>query len=417
MNENSRFKKFILIAIFLAVVILIGYFIWVIFFKPSFAPTPETQPGATSTPSGLPEAGTGKGQVVSTTTPGGVPSATTTPGANAPQTPKGFVPTDNNKKATVINSTPTLKPILSSDGKTVQFYDKNDGKFYKVNDNGDKVPISDQVFYNVQNVEWAPNTNKAVLEYPDGSKIVYDFNTNKQVTLPKHWEDFNFSTDSNKLVMKSMGVDPDNRWLITSNTDGTKAQALEFIGNNADTVIPSWSPNNQSVAMYTQGVDFNRQEVFFVGQNKENFKSTIIEGRGFQPKWSKTGDNLLYSVYNSDNDLKPKLWIVNAQGDSIGSNRRSLDLETWADKCTFATNKEIYCAVPDSLPKGAGLLPDLAKTSKDTLYKINLETGIKQEVAVPDGSYNISNLMISDKQDKIFFTDSTNNEIYKIDLK
>jgi hypothetical protein len=115
--------------------------------------------------------------------------------------------------------------------------------------------------------------------------------------------------------------------------------------------------------------------------------------------------------------MKPKLWIVAAQGDNIGKNRTNLELDTWAEKCTFASNKEIYCAVPNELPKGAGLFPELAKDSKDTLYKIDLSTGIKQQIAVPEGSYNISNLMVSDSQDKLFFTDAKDNEIYKIDIK
>jgi hypothetical protein len=416
MDENNRFKKILIIFLFLAVVGVCGYFIWLFFFKPVLT-APGQVPGATTTPAGLPAAQNGKGQVGTTTTPGGVPTATSTGQTPAPQVPKGVTVNPLSKQTTVLNANPSLKPVLSGDGKSLKFYDQTDNKFYKIDGNGNKVLLSNQTFYNVQNVNWSPDTNKAVLEYPDGSKIVYDFTTNKQSTLPKHWEDFNFSTDSSKLVMKSMGADVENRWLITANADGSQAQALEYIGANADTVIPSWSPNNQSVAMYTQGMDLNRQEVFFVGQNKENFKSTVVEGRGFQPLWSKTGDTLLYSVYSSDTNSNPSLWIVDAQGDSIGNNRQQLDLQTWADKCTFATDKQIYCAVPNSLQPGSGIVPDLAKNTQDTLYKIDLENGTKQQVAIPDGSYNISNLIVSDNQNQLFFTDATTNQIYKIDLK
>jgi hypothetical protein len=150
--------------------------------------------------------------------------------------------------------------------------------------------------------------------------------------------------------------------------------------------------------------------------NNENFKSTVVEGRGFQPKWAPEGKQLLYSVYSSSNDLKPNLWIVDAQGDNIGSNRKNLNIETWANKCTFAGNSELYCAVPENLEEGSGIMPELAKNTKDNLYKINLKNGAKKLIAVPDGSYNISNLIVSENQNYIYFNDETTQKLYKIKL-
>ncbi len=414
MNFFERYKKIFLIIGFLALVFVLGYFIYKLFFKQQVTilpPTTET----TTTPGELPTAGTGGQQVSTTTGPGEIPVSPVTP--QVPTTVVSPTAQGGITKVTALNNEPSLAPTLSSNGKDVQYYNKTDGKFYKINEKGEAVPMSDKVFHNVDNVTWSPNTNKAVLEYPDGSNIVYDFNTNRQVTLPKHWEDFDFSTDSNQLVSKSIGTDPDNRWLVVSNSDGSKAQALEFIGENADKVISSWSPNNQTVAMYTKGVDFNRQELYFVGMNGENFKSITVEGRGVQTEWSDKGDKLLYSAYNNTSDLKPKLWITNAQGDNIGTNRKDLEINTWASKCTFANNQEIYCAVPDSLERGSGLFPEMADKTQDSLYRINLTTGTKQLIAVPDGKYNISNLVVSDDQKNIFFTDKTTEKIYKVDLK
>ncbi|MFA4942575.1 MAG: hypothetical protein WC564_03005 [Patescibacteria group bacterium] len=393
-----------------------GYFIYNLFFKQTIKVLP-TPIGTTTGPGGLPIAGEGGQQIGTTTGPGGVP---TSPGITQPQVTAPVVsPTAQGglTKITSLNSGPSLSPILSSNGKDVQYYNKTDGKFYKIDENGEAVPMTDKIFHNVDKITWSPTASKAVLEYPDGSNIVYDFNTNRQTTLPKHWESFDFSSDGNQIVSKSIGVDPDNRWLLVSDSNGSKAQALEFIGENADKVISSWSPNNQSVAMYTKGVDFNRQELFFVGLNGENFKSTVIEGRGVQTQWSSQGDRLLYSVYNNNSDLKPKLWVVNAQGDNIGAGRTDLEINTWAEKCTFTSNQELYCAVPDSLERGAGLFPEMANRTQDSLYRINLATGVKQLIAVPDGKYNISNLVVSKDQQNLFFTDKNTQEIYKVNLR
>ncbi len=421
--EKSKFKKILLILGFLAFIILMAYFIWTAFFKKEIIteiPTPGT---STSTGSGLPISPDGSGQIIDPTGTSSIIISPDTPQTRPQSTTQqeefrvSNVAIGGITKTTTLVSSGTSNPTISRDGSSIQFYNQSDGKFYLVNDNGDLIPLSNKVFHNVKDVEWAPNKTKAVLEYPDGNKIVYDFSTEKQVTLPKHWEDFSFSTDSNKLINKSLGIDPDNRWLIVSNSDGSQSRALEFIGENDKNVIPSWSPNNQAVAMYTEGVDFNRREVFFVGLNDENFKSTVVEGWNFSGSWSQTGDKLLYSVSSPKNDLKPNLWIVNAQGDNIGVNRTDLNIETWVEKCTFASDTEVYCAVPTSLPKGSGLNSEIAKNSNDNLYKINIQTGQKELIAIPDRAYNVSSITVSQDQKTLFFNDNVNGGIHKIQLQ
>ncbi len=423
MGFFSKYKKVLMIIAFLGVVCLIGYLLWSLFFRSQISPT--TEPGTIGNIGGLNPAGDGSGNLSSSTGSGRLEGldgsgSNQTGTASSTGAPTGSEASDlavgGLTKVTPVTSDPVLDPIMSSDGQ-LRYYNNNDGKFYKLDNNGELVALSDKVFHQVQNVTWSNDGNKAILEYPDGSKITYDFNTKKQVTLPKHWEDFSFSPDSNKISAKSMGTDVENRYLITANSDGSRAASLSAIGNNADDVYPVWSPSNQVAAMYTRGVDFNRQEVFFVGLNGENFKSTIINGRGFQPQWSDTGDQLLYSVYSSDNNMNPSLWIVQAQGDNIGQNRTNLGLNTWASKCSFATNNEVYCAVPNNLPEGAGLFPELADKTNDSLYKVDLKTGAKKLIAVPEGVSNVSSIMVADNQNQLYFTDKNSGLIYEIKLK
>jgi len=214
-----------------------------------------------------------------------------------------------------------------------------------------------------------------------------------------------------------MGEDPNNRWLAIVSEDGSKAMGVEELGDKDSTVYPMWSPNNQMVAMFTEGKDFDRQEVYFVGLNKENFKSTIVEGRGFVPKWAPTGDRLLYSVYSTQNELKPSLWIVDAEGDNIGNNRKRLNIETWADKCSFADPKTLYCAVPQKLEEGSGLFPELAKNTIDDLYRIDTQTGSKKKIAIPENNLTISNLIPSKDGRYLYFNDQASGRLHKINLK
>lgn len=409
MEFFAKYQKIFFAIGFLLVCLLAGYFIYSLFFQSALL-EPNGQTATSTNPNGqLPVAqpgGQNTGTNVSTTT-------SNLPTANlANPIAQGGLTT-----VAQLNQNQTLSAALSSNGNTLQYYNKDDGKFYRIDSNGQVSTLTDQVFHDVQKVTWSPDRSQAILEYPDDSKIIYNFNTNKQVTLPSHWKDFNYSPSGSQIVLKSMGLDEANRWLAVTNNDGSQVKAIEPLGSEDDSVHTDWSPNNQMVAMYAKGTSFDQQEVYFIGLNNENFKSTIIEGRGFDPKWAPTGNRLVYSVYSSDNDMKPQLWVVDAQGDNIGNNRKTLDLETWASKCTFASGNTMYCAVPENLPTGAGLFSELAQSSSDQLYQVNIDTGIKKLVATPDGTYNMSNLVIDSSGSNLFFTDSNTQQLYKIKLK
>lgn len=409
MEFFEKYKKVFLVIGFLATVVLIGFAIYSVFFRtPVTEVTPEET--ATSTGTGLPVAEEGTGQIVTET--GGVEVVLPELEEKPSEVAKGGL-----TKVTELSDAKVENATLSQDGSDLEYYNKETGQFYTIDKNGNATLLSDKVFYNVEKVTWSPKETKAILEYPDGSNILYNFDTEKQVTLPQHWKDFDFSPDGEKIVMKSMGTSESNRWLAVSNDDGSKVTPIEDLGSKDATVYPSWSPNRQSIAMYTEGSNFDSQEVYFVGLNNENFESTTIEGRGFDPLWSPKGDKLLYSVYSSDNDYKPNLWIVNAQGDKIGTNRTNLNIETWASKCTFADNYSVYCAIPNSLPEGSGLFKDLAKSTQDNLVKIDLASGQKKLVAVPDGVYNMTNLIVSENGYYLYFTDNSSGKLNQIRLK
>lgn len=398
---------------FILIVFILGYLLYALFFKPSSAPIIVEKPTATSTQGGLPVAKPGTGQI----TPSGQ-SIEGLPGETGQQTSQGSaIALGGLTQTSELNQAPSLAATLSANGNDLQYYNKQDGKFYRLTKDGQASLLSDTVFHEVEKITWSPDKNKAILEYPDQSKIIYDFKNKEQISLPKHWKDFAFSPDGSKIVLKSMADNQDNRWLAVVNEEGASAQRVTALGDKDDTVYPSWSPNNQTVAMYTEGVSYDQQKVYFVGLNNENFKALTIEGRGFEPKWAPKGDVLLYSVYSSSSDLKPELWVANAQGENIGAGRNKLDIQTWADKCVFSTATEIYCAVPESLEEGAGLFPDLAKNTKDNLYKIDIQTGLKKLVAVPNGGFTMSDLIISDNGYYLYFTDANTEKINKIKLK
>lgn len=410
--SNLNYKKILLILGLLVVAIALAFLLYWVFFRTTSTPITETNTNANqNTSGGLTPSETGNGQAGvqvngSTGLTGGGLAIEVSDIAKGGVTYTEPITAEASQFVTWSNSNQDLI-----------YYNPQTSQFYRVGNDGQSQLLTDQKFYNVSNVVWSPNQDKAIMEYPDGSKIVYNFNTDQQVSLPKHWEDFSFSPTGDQIAAKSLGLDPSNRWLIVTSDDGSQAKQIEPLGENESIVTVDWSPNNQVIATYIQGVDFDRQDLFFVGLNNENFKKTTVEGRGFEGLWTPQGDRMLYSVYNSGNDLKPELWVVDAQGDNIGNDRRRLNIETWANKCTFATDSVLYCGVPQTLEKGSGLFPQLANTTTDDIYRIDLKTGGQEKIAETFGSYSVSQLIVSPNQDYLYFNDARTGQIYKIRLK
>ncbi len=408
---NPTLKRILLILGLLFIAFVIGFALYKVFKQGQ--PTAPAQPSVTG-PGGavvgvLPGAG-----IRATTTIGGAEGPGALPTANVIITPTN----DNYYRpvaVTKITSENALFPSLSN--SNIRFHNGSDGKFYSLGPDGKLRSMSDQIFYNVQNVVWAKTANKAVIEYPDNSKIVYNFDTKVQTSLPKHWENFSFSPDSAELAAKSIGLAPENRWLITAKDDGSGAQLIEPLGNNADKVTMDWSPSRQTVAFSqtgeAQGAD--RKEILFLGLHGENFKSIVVEGLDFQPKWSNTGQKLLYSVDSARSSYKPELWIVNSYGDNIGSGRQLLQVNTWAKKCAFADDNTVICGVPRSLPDGAGMSPAIAADTPDDLYRIDVKTGIRTPLPL-DKDYTIDSISYDSASRKVIFTDLHQSGAFQVAL-
>lgn len=409
---SDKLKKILMIVGFLAIVAIAGFLLWRMF--ASNSKPADNNPTATSSTGYLPSSGPNSGGNIITPSNNDTLPSNNTDTTNNPSNPKTETPRDN--KISSPNNFPILDATLTSDGNTVQYYDPLEKKFYRLNENGEPVPMSDKVFHNVEKVSWSPDKNKAILEYPDGSKNIYNFNDNSQVSLPQHWQDFEFSPTGDQIAFKSIGLETDNRWLSIMNSDGTQAVNIEKLGANADKATVTWSPSRQIVATFQDGANYNTKEVFFVGLNHENFKSMVVQGRDFQSTWSTTGNTLLYSVVSDFNGYRPSLWVTNANGDTIGENTTPLGIETWAKKCVFANDSLIYCAIPRSMQDGNGWVPSETLLTPDDIYAIDTSTGAKVLVSA-EGDYNMSNLILTTDQATIYFTDNKTGGLYKLPIK
>ncbi len=406
---NERTKRILIIVGFILSVIVIATVMYIVFFGNPISPQTEQPVAGDETSTGLPSANDGSPRVDEE------PTGDTNFQESDPIAQGGIT------KVTTLTTHAVHNTNISSDGKNVNFYNPADGRFYAMDENGEVVSLSDKQFPEVENAEWNKDANKAVLEFPDGSNVVYNFDTEKQVTLPKHWEEFQFSPVTDEIIAKSMGLDVENRWLVTTNDDATNTKTIAALGENEKKVDVSWSPNDHVVAFADTAAEvsggISRNMIVPIGKNKENYKGLIIEGFDFEDEWSPNGRQLLYSTVSDYSDYKPLLWIVDATSSTMGENRRSVPLNTWAEKCTWKIQTTIYCAVPQSLQTGAGFAQRVSNTTPDSLYKINSATGAVTLVAVPEVPTTIKNIIVSDNEDILYYTNNSNGRLEKIDLK
>ncbi len=313
---------------------------------------------------------------------------------------------------------------IGANGKSVQYYDPITGKFYTIDANGQITLLDDHVFKGVTDVAWSNDSDKAVLTLEDGYKVLYDFTQDKQYTLNKDMEEFDFSPTDEQISFKFSPDNKEDRWLGIANTDGTGARGIEPLGDNGDLVNAQWSPSGQSIGVLNEYIDADRKRVVPLGLNDENFKEFIVSGRGFDYRWTPDGQKMIYSTYSADSNYNSTLHIVDSYGDQIGQNNSSLELNTSVDKCSFnSTGDHLYCAVPVDPPTGGGIAPSKLETVQHDIYEINLVTGQKQRIATPADPIAGTNLaapsdiVVSANEDVLFYREATTGRLRRILLQ
>ncbi|MFH0814647.1 MAG: hypothetical protein V1902_00945 [Candidatus Falkowbacteria bacterium] len=296
-------------------------------------------------------------------------------------------------------------------------YDASSGAFYKITSTGDKELLTDKIYKNVKNIVWANDDDQAILEFPDGSNILFNFKTGQQTTLPKSWQNFSFSPAGDKIVFKDLDPNPEYSWLAIANPDGSGQKYIDNVGDKAMYVFPEWSPNGQVIALFKSGGTGITTKIQMIGQNQENFQAFDAKGLGFKYDWSPAGDKILYSTYNPVENMDPCLYIVNASPTTVGYNHKKINLKTWVNKCAFGDNDTAYCAVPKELPANAGTTPEIADSIPDYVYKIDLTTGMTSFIAEPEYNYTIDKMTVSPDGDYLYFVDKQTNTLHSIQLK
>lgn len=411
MLKNLNWKKLLLVLGFIVLVIIFGYGLYYFFFR-QVLPKPIVNVNENANQK-LPVLTNGNQNIINQNYNGGLPDLMGILPENLSKVAKGG-PTLANK----LNANNALPGSLLMRGSDLYYYNEADGKFYKIGANGERQVLDNKIFYNVDKVNWSPKGDKAILEYPDGSNILYNFATNQQTTLLKELSEFAFDNSGENFVSELVTDNEDSNWLVTASPDGSNMKYLEPLGKYANEVETGWSADHQIIAINTKGANISSQEIYLVGQNNENIPYLNVQGRGFESNWSPSDNTLLYSVYNQNSGYRPTLYIAKT-GVSGTSAVFNTGLNTWSDKCTYSASMA-YCAVPIGLDEYSGLHPEISQNNFYNFYQIDLNSGSSALLGTPVGSngqfFNVENIVLSADGNYIYFSEGNANGIYSLQI-
>ena len=415
--QNFDWKKILIIGGFVLLCVILGFTLYFMFFRGAsvITPTNEIQIG-----NQLPISNEGVVEPEGLTNISPLTNQTSLFTKVTPETsvtPASEVAEGGLTVATDLGYEPTTSIALNSDGNGLLAYNKSSGELYTLDENGNKKLLTAKKFKEADSITWSAAGNKAIMKFPDNATIIYDFVRDEQITLPSTWEDFSFNPTGTQFAFKDLENDDNKKFVGTTNSDGSGIRYVEYIGTKENKVQVQWSPSNQIVATYSQGTNGDFSKLLMIGHNQENFRGIDVNGYNVEYQYTPTGDRMVYSAQNGYSDHKPVLYIVDASGERIGYNNNSLQLNTWASKCTFAGTDTMYCAVPNEMPTGAGWYKELADNIPDSIYKINLNTGTKSFVAQPNVQYTIDQITVSEDGSNLFFTDKASQTVHKIRLQ
>ena len=177
-----NFKKILLVIGFIILIILLGLALYFVFFKPPVMEAPITE----YAPGEVPGIGEGEAIIVEKIKEEELPWQ------------EYFGDKISNIANGGLTAVHKITDVAVKGFNGSQYYDTEQQQFYRINDQGLPELLTDKKFYGVEEVSWTKKGDKAILEYPDGSNILYNFNTGEQITLPPELESFDFDTSGDR---------------------------------------------------------------------------------------------------------------------------------------------------------------------------------------------------------------------------
>lgn len=343
---------------------------------------------------------------------------------NQEKTEKNLKDAENNK-IVAITDEPVIGAALSSDGERIRFYNKDSGNVVDVSFDGS---IRNTIFENdlkdLLDVVWSPDRKFVISSFGDNLEkkfYLYSYITRKSVELKQGIEHVIWNNQGDKIIYKYFNENSKERSINISRPNGKEWRKLVDLNDKFRKVSFAHVPQTLFVSYWNYPDSFSETSLNKISllEERDNSSQELLRGRfGANYLWSPNGRKLLVSsVEKGSNKLKLEI------GDVDSGDYRDLMAPTLTDKCIWLKdNKSVLCAMPSKIPDGSVMPNDYQDKkifTKDTFWKIDTENGKKERIVELENleeEYDASKLILSPKENLLFFTNRLDDKIYMIVL-
>lgn len=313
-----------------------------------------------------------------------------------------------------------LGATLDETGK-IKYFDQKEGNIWQAQPDGSgAAQLSLGAVGDLTKVLWSKDKDKALIASYDSKTggeqfYSYDGATGKTWKLDEHITDACWHPEQDKIIYKYTDLEKKTGGIYVSDSNGTNYKEILPYAIKAE-LTPI--PQKNKVAFYPTPSAYQESSINNI--SLDGGKSVHVLGGycGLNILYSPEGNKAIisYTVYRAG--TLTELALI---GEGVYGMKR-LETPTIVEKCVWAKNNvNIFCAVPASLRAGTVMPDDWYAgrvSTQDSFFKINATTGEKTKLAGFEEfvvSYDVSNLILSEKEDKLFFTNRRDGKLYSID--
>ena len=333
------------------------------------------------------------------------------------------------QKLRLISSLPVAGATLfDKNAQTfIRYVERAEGHVYEALASDNKPPyrISNTTIPKIYEAYWVQNGQGVILQYLKGTDIQMFYAALKQgaTSTEQALSDGTFLPNNIGALVVSPAQDKVFYLLpreggvvgVRSNPNGT--QKTQLFSSPAAEWLASWQ-KDRSISLFTKPSSEASGFLYTLNINNSTLERVYGGIRGLTALPNPSGDTQLLSV-SSLGGLELKLFDAKTQGLS------GVGVTTLPEKCVWSKTDSVvlYCAVPDYIP--AGSYPDVwyqgVVSFADSVWKINAKTGATNRILTPQSVANttmdITNLVLSAKEDYLLFTNKKDLSLWLLKLE
>lgn len=338
-----------------------------------------------------------------------------------------IIPKENNAfkkgsdKIFVVAEEPVAGAVINKKNESILYYLKSNGNAYESSLNGDvKRPFSKDNVEGLVDVSWSADANKAIIKINNEGRDIfyfYDHEKKEGSRIKDNVDNVVWSNVGNRIIYKYFNPDTKERTLNIANADGNNWEKIADIGFRDVSI--AGVPQSSFVSFWNypkSGTETSLNLVAATGGAVEN----IFNGKyGADYLWSPDGKNALVSSLEDPNSASFKLGVIGREKKKY----QEIGNSSLVSKCIWSYDAvSIYCALPSGDELGGATLEDYQRKeifSKDVFWKINVKNGKKERIVEPEEiteEYDAQGLILSPKEDYLFFTNRIDGKLYGVSL-